>query len=207
MKKKRIGLYGGTFSPPHMGHYRALEAFIRQERPAETLVMPTYLPPHKVVEKGQYADPYARLLMSRIAFRDLPVTVSDFEIMKGGTSYTAETLTALKKPDTEIVFLCGTDMFLSMDTWYQPEKLFSLAQIVYARRDAGSMGDAIATALSEKAAFYQREYGAVVRELVCDSVDLSSTEIRRAIQNEENTDNCIHSRVRGYIDLWRLYRN
>ena len=67
--KKRLGIYGGTFSPPHLGHYRALKAFIEQERPHNTLVIPTFLPPHKQL-KGD-ATPEQRLEMCQLAFASL----------------------------------------------------------------------------------------------------------------------------------------
>ena len=200
-EQKRIGIYGGTFSPPHLGHYKALKAFIEQERPCDTLVIPTFLPPHKQL-KGD-ATPDERLAMCRLAFSGLPVTVSDLEIARGGKSYTALTLESLHAKDTTLLFLCGTDMFLSMDTWYQPQTIFSLAEIVYVRRENDiDTGETLA----KKADLYRERFGARVREIICDVTEVSSTEIRDAIVNGRDTSAFLNPDVRRYIDQWQLYR-
>lgn len=202
--KTRIGIYGGTFSPPHLGHYRALDAFIKQERPDKTLVIPTCLPPHKATADG--ATPTARLTMCRLAFGRLPVCVSDREIVRGGKSYTVLTLEELQASDTVLLFLCGTDMFLSMDTWYRPDKIFALAEIVYVRREVGATDDAVAAALNHKAEYYRKAFGATVRELQCDAFEISSTAIREAVRLNQNTTAFLDPEVRRYIDECQLYR-
>ena len=93
--KKTIGIYGGSFSPPHMGHYRALSAFVNAFKPDKTYVIPTLIPPHK--ELSSAATPEERLAMCRLAFGELDITVSDMEIKRGGKSYTVLTLQELAK--------------------------------------------------------------------------------------------------------------
>jgi nicotinate-nucleotide adenylyltransferase len=197
---KRIGIYGGTFSPPHLGHYQALSAFVAEERLDEILVIPTNIPPHKATDGETSAE--ARLAMCRLAFADLPVTVSDREIRRGGTSYTALTLNELKKDDVTLIFLCGTDMFMSMDTWYRHEEIFALAEIVYATREEDGHMQA---ALGEKAAHYKEKYGATVRPLTSAVVEISSTELRKAIEAGEDTP-FLSPQVKEYIRKWRLYQ-
>lgn len=197
---KRIGIYGGTFSPPHLGHYQALYAFVAQEQLDEILVIPTNIPPHKTADGEVSAE--ARLAMCRLAFADLPVTVSDREIRRGGTSYTALTLNELKKDDVTLIFLCGTDMFMSMDTWYRHEEIFALAEIVYATREEDGHRQA---ALGEKAAHYKEKYGATVRPLSSNVVEISSTELRKAIEAGEDTP-FLSPQVKEYIRKWRLYQ-
>lgn len=198
---ERIAIYGGSFSPPHIGHYRALEGLIRQERPDRTLVIPALVPPHKQL-KGN-ASPAQRMEMCRIAFGDLLVTVSDMELNRGGTSYTVLTLRELKSEDNTLLLLCGTDMFLTLDTWYCPEEIFALAEIVYMRREE-DVG--VSEELQKKAEEYRKKFAATVHELVFKPLEISSTELRNMISNGEDTTNYLHPAVREYIEQCQLYR-
>ena len=204
MSCKRIGIYGGSFSPPHNGHRRAVEAFLAQEKPDETYIIPALMPPHKDLQGDATAA--QRLEMCRLAFAGLPVTVSDMEIRRGGKSYTVLTLEELKKEDCRLMMLCGTDMFLTLHKWYQPERIFELAEIVYVQRETGENCEAIAAQLARQQRYLRETYGAVARPLACDAVMISSTELRKAIQNDQSTDAYLAPAVRGYIDTWKLYR-
>ena len=131
---KKIGIYGGTFSPPHLGHRHAVEAFASSLALDEVIVMPVNIPPHK--QALEEVDAAMRLAMTRIAFRDLSyVTVSDWEIEAGEISYTANTLCHFA-PMGELYFLCGGDMFLTLPDWYRPDLIFQHAVIAVASRDA-----------------------------------------------------------------------
>ena len=102
---EKIGLYGGTFGPPHLGHVYAAKTFLREVAPDRLLIMPAGIPPHK--EKAAGDTPELRLAMCRAAFGDLPHTeISDYEIRKPGKSYTVETLEHLAAPGREITMLC-----------------------------------------------------------------------------------------------------
>ena len=117
----RIAIYGGSFNPPHIGHAEAARAACEALKPDKFLIIPTYVPPHKELEKNS-PGPEERLEMCRLAFGDLPgVKVSDMEIKREGKSYTAETVDALmeKYPNAEICIVMGTDMFLSFKSWYR----------------------------------------------------------------------------------------
>lgn len=201
MKQERIGIYGGTFSPPHLGHARALSAFLEQEKPDVMLVIPTAISPHKQM-KGD-ATPEQRLAMCRLAFDALDVTVSDMEIARGGKSYTVETLGELTSDGRRLILLCGTDMFLSLDTWYRAERIFALAEIVYARRENDPDCE---KRLSEKAEEYKARFGATVRPLAVDALELSSSEVRSAVADGEDTTALLHPEVRRYIEECQLYQ-
>ncbi len=199
----KLGIYGGSFSPPHLGHYRALSAFIEQETPDETLVIPTLVPPHK--ELCGDASPEERLDMCRLAFRDLPITVDPREIHRGGKSYTVLTLEELKNEENRLLFLCGTDMFLTLDAWYRPERIFALAEIVYIQREDGEAGVKANRALCEKAEEYRRRFGATVRELRAPVTEISSSELRDALERGEPVSDFLHPDVEEYIKRCRLY--
>ena len=203
MSGEIIGIYGGSFSPPHIGHRRALEAFIEKESPTKILVIPTLIPPHKQLSGD--ASPEERLHMCRMAFGDLPIIVDDREIRRGGKSYTVLTLEELKTSDNRLLFLCGTDMLLTLDQWYQPQRIFELSEIVYVCREDGEAGLAAREALRRKAEEYRVRYSAVVRELSADVVEVSSTDLRRALKEGEAASRYLHPDVEEYIRKCHLY--
>lgn len=177
---ERIGLYGGTFAPPHYGHIHAVKTFLAAIPVDRLFVMPTYQPPHKAKASGD--TPEVRLEMCRAAFGTIPgVQVSDYEIRKANVSYTVETLRYLTKPGRQIYLLCGTDMFLTLDRWYCAEEIFRLTEIVCMTRT-----DEKKTQIAETAARYRSQYGKESIMLDAEPVVISSTEIRTALQQGES---------------------
>ena len=130
----KIGIYGGTFNPPHLGHVTAARAVFELLKLDELLVIPAGLPPHKELPVG---SPTAeqRLEMTRLAAEQLglgdKVKVLDLELHREGRSFTSDTLEELKAryPDGELWLLMGTDMFLTFQAWHEPEKILSLAGV------------------------------------------------------------------------------
>ena len=199
---KTIALYGGTFSPPHIGHVRAAEAFVRAVSPDRLLIVPSAIPPHKAPVLG--ADDEERLAMCRLAFSSVPsAEVSDIEILRRGKSYTVETLRTLAEPTVRLALLVGTDMFLSLDTWYSFRELFSLAEIAYVQRETDAK---TAEILAEKEKFYVERYGARIRALSTDVTEISSTELRRRIASDEPLGGYLLPEVEAYIKARGLYR-
>ena len=128
----RVGVYGGTFAPPHNGHVAAAKAFMEQMKLDYLFIIPTNLPPHKQVDDGD--DPLMRLKMCELAFEGVDgIVISDMEITREGKSYTYDTLKELERPDTRLFFLCGTDMVLTFDTWYRFEDILKMCYPVYVR--------------------------------------------------------------------------
>ncbi len=202
MKLARLGIYGGTFSPPHLGHVNAARAFLDEAELDELLIMPTFIPPHK--SGADIIDPEARLEMARIAFGGIPsVKVSDYEINKGGKSYTYLTLTEFSKKAEKLIFLVGTDMFLTLDEWKRPEEIFALATVALVRRESDSRLDG---KIKEKSEFYKKKFGAEILFINADVTEISSTEIRKKVEMGEGTDGCLLPEVRRYIDENRIYR-
>ncbi|MBQ4071644.1 MAG: nicotinate (nicotinamide) nucleotide adenylyltransferase [Clostridia bacterium] len=197
----RVGIFGGTFNPPHVGHVRAAESFAREAVLDKLLIIPAASPPHKEYSGTVSAE--ERLEMCRLAFSHIECAeVSDLEILRGGRSYTVDTLTALAKEGVELYFLCGTDMFLTMDSWYMPEKIFSLSKIAYIRRedDAENMQK-----LKDAALRYADKYGAECLCIDAEVTEISSTEIRESLA-EGNDCSLIPQSVLGYIKERGLYK-
>lgn len=176
---ERIGIYGGTFNPPHVGHIQAAKQAVSTLGLTKLLMIPAYAPPHKAVLPSNSPRARQRLEMLRIAAADCPqIEVSDLELKREGISYTWETLETVKKlyPGAELVLLMGTDMFLTFDTWKNPEKILGEVTLgVFYRGDKGEK----AAALKQKEALEAR--GARVVLVHNDVIVISSTQMRRLL--------------------------
>ena len=198
----RLGIYGGTFSPPHLGHYRAAEAFCKQMKLDRLLIIPANLPPHKQFAEDASTDD--RIRMCNLAFSDIDcATVSDMEIKRGGKSYTYLTVEELSTGDDELFLLCGTDMILTFDEWKNFERIFELVTVCYVRRENDT---AIGEQIDKKVCEYREKYGARICAVNHTVLELSSTEIRTAVQNTCDATALLDGRVLEYIRSRGLYK-
>ncbi|MEI9477177.1 MAG: nicotinate-nucleotide adenylyltransferase [Deltaproteobacteria bacterium] len=138
MAGKRIGLFGGTFNPIHLGHLRGAED-IRESFGLDRVVfLPAAIPPHKL--RDDVIEPRPRLEMVKLATLANPFfSVSDVEIERSGKSYSIDTLRYFRErqPDS-FFFILGMDAFVEIETWKEYQKLFSLCNfIVMARPGSG----------------------------------------------------------------------
>lgn len=196
----RIGIIGGTFNPPHMGHINAARA-ARDELSLKRLIfIPSAVPPHKQMAESS-ATTEQRLSMTRLAAEELSAEVSEMEIVRGGTSYTVDTLRELreKSPNDELWFIMGTDMFLSIERWREPEEIMRLAKIAVAPRN-----DSDRDALARHAEHLKERYGAESFIMKTAALEISSTEIRNAIKNG-NLSEYLPKSVYEYIKQNNLY--
>jgi nicotinate-nucleotide adenylyltransferase len=199
----RIGIYGGTFNPPHNGHLTAATAAAAQLKLDRLVLIPADIPPHKALP-AESAGAEDRLEMTRLAAGYLhtvcPVDVLDWEINRGGTSYTSDTLRQMREhyPNDELWLLMGTDMFLSFLTWHEPETILSLAGIAAFGRERGDD-------LTGQKARLERDYGARI-QLVDNPeiIELSSTEVRKALRTGDGSS-LLPAAVYGYILRRGLY--
>lgn len=197
----RIGIYGGSFSPIHNGHIKAVKAFLEQMQLDFCYVIPTFIPPHKAT--SGVIDPVHRIRMCELAFEDTDgIVVSDIEIKRGGTSYTVDTLRQLSGEDKRLFFLMGTDMLLTLDTWRAPDEIFRLCYPVYMRRESDSAND---SAIVAKIAEYRKKFGKTVMKIVADPIEVSSTVVRNRIASGEDVSALIPKAVEDYIRKNRLY--
>lgn len=202
MRKKKVGIYGGTFAPPHKGHVKAARHFIKCAKLDELLITVTYTPPHKQV-KGD-AEPYQRLEMARLAFGKIKkAVVSDYEIEKKGVSYTKDTLRHFKTEENELYLLVGDDMFLTLDEWRSPDEIFALCTVVcFPRDDDGAILEKIQAKKKE----YEEKFSARIMTPEYTVYELSSTEIREDIKNGRSVSDKITKEVLDYINEHGLYR-
>lgn len=199
MKKRRVGIFGGTFNPPHIGHIEAAKAFVLEADLDELLIIPAFIPPHKEYLSSVGCD--ERLEMCRLAFSDIEKTkISDIEIARGGKSYTYLTLQELSDEDVELYLLCGTDMILTMDAWKNPDVIFSLCTICYIRRE--SLAD-ITNMIEEKCKEYVECYNADILPIISDVIEISSSEIR---QGNKDISRYLKKEVLDYVIEKGLYK-
>lgn len=198
-KTETIGLFGGTFAPPHLGHVHAVETMIRVIDPDRVIIMPTAVPPHKIKADGD--TPELRLEMCRAAFGHLPKTeISAYEIEKGGVSYTVQTLEHLKSPQNRIFLLCGSDMFLTLDTWFNAQRIFELASIVCVPRYDRNFDN-----LMKQKKTYEEQFGADIQVIGADPFEASSTEIREKIMSGEDLSELLSEKVIRIVRREKLY--
>ena len=200
----KIGLYGGTFDPPHPGHTRLAEAFAATADVDLLVVMPTFIPPHKTASGTAAAH---RLNMTRLAFlplgeKGIPYTVSDYEICRGSESYTYLTVRHLLSLYGGELSLCvGGDMLLSLERWKNAEELMEKCTVYAMARTDGEK-----TALEEHAALLKDKYGARIHIMPYDAYEMSSTELRQALKSGETGKYPLDDGVLAYIRRNGLYR-
>ena len=199
---RRVGIYGGTFAPPHVGHVEAAKAFMKQMRLDYLYVIPAAIPPHKQCDF--IVEPIHRLAMCDLAFSGIDgVIVSDLELRRGGVSYTVDTLRELTAPDTRLFLFCGTDMFLTLDQWYCADEIFKLCYPIYIRRENDQF---ITNKILKKIGEYTEKYNAVVRRVVTEPIELSSSRVRKTIAEGGDISGMVDPKVRIYIEDHGLFR-
>ena len=200
----RLGLFGGTFDPPHAGHLAAAR-FVRERFHLDRVeLVPACLPPHKPARP--IPSPFHRYAMTVLA--TLPETglgASFRELARGGISYTIETLREAREalPGTEIHFILGTDQLAEMAGWREPEAIAEEFRLIVVIRPGASLESAIA-ALPRWAGTALREGRLVAGAM--EPVDVSSTEIRRRVREGKPISGLVSALVEQYIDRYELYR-
>ena len=171
----KLGIYGGAFNPPHVGHIRAAAYGAEALGLSKVLLIPTNISPHKASPRNT-ATPAQRLRMLEIAAEgNEALQVSDIEVTRGGQSYTFETVLQLQKenPDTRLVLFMGTDMFLSFLNWKNPQIILENADIgVFYRGDRNEKEQVVLQA--EKL----RQMGATIHLIENPVTQISSTVLR-----------------------------
>lgn len=204
--KQRIGIFGGTFNPPHIGHIAAAKSFYDELCLDRMLIVPSNIPVHKQISSMD--DPLYRYAMCKKAFLEdtgeRNYTLSDIEISRKGKSYTVDTVKELLEiyPDAELFLYVGTDMFCCFEEWKEFEYLFSALTVACAKRSSKD-GEKI----EEYARKYREKYGARVILLENEPIDISSTEIRNSLlyKNEEKFKNYLTCSVYEYIIKHSVY--
>ena len=175
---ERIGIYGGTFNPPHTGHISAAVQAAEKLCLDRMLLIPTGITPHKQLPAGSPTS-IQRMEMLEIAARPYKMLeISDLELRREGKSYTYQTILELKEqfPDAQLVLIMGTDMFLTFESWKNPEIILENASLGVMYR--GEKDEA--KAISEKKAHMEAK-GAKIELVENEVLRISSTDLRRML--------------------------
>jgi nicotinate-nucleotide adenylyltransferase len=195
----RVGVLGGTFNPPHIGHLIcAQEAWLALGLD-RVLMIPAARPPHKQVEEEPGAE--HRLELCRRTVRgDERLEVSAVEMDRPGLSYTVDTLELLhsRAPDNELFLIVGGDVAAGLPGWHEPERVLSLARLAVANR-RGTPRDAVEGALASLRGGGRADFFRMPR------VGISSTLVRRRVKSGEPIRYLVPDAVAEYIEEHRLY--
>jgi len=196
----RIGLLGGTFNPPHLGHLICAQDACSQLGLDRVLLLPVHTPPHK--EADADPGPEHRLAMCEAAVgADERLGVSRVEVELPGRSYTVDTLTRLHdaRPEDHLTFIVGGDMARSLPQWREPEAILALAELGVAARE-GVGRDDILTTLSGLPGAAER-----LRFFDMPRIDISSTMVRHRVAAGEPVRYLVPDAVADYIASEGLY--
>lgn len=191
----RLGLFGGTFDPLHVGHLIVAQDAIAALRLDRVLLIPAGIPPHKAGMAVTPGD--ARLEMLRLATRDdHRFSVETLELERDGPSYSVDTAQALREryPDDELFLLIGADQYREIATWREPARLAGLVRIGVLAR--AGLGEVVATEGTPVEAV----------SVPVTRVDISSTSIRQRVKTGQSVRYLVPAVVEEYIGKHKLYR-
>jgi len=190
-----IGLFGGSFNPPHVAHLIVAEVARDQFGFDEVWWIPNANPPHKPHDELAEVDP--RLEMTQRAVEDNPAfRVCDIEVERSGVSYTVETVRVLQeqRPDTDFALLIGSDSLDHFAEWHKPDEIAERVPLVVYKRPG--VIDAVP----------QSRFANHVRFVSAPVMEVSGTEIRSRCSADRSIRYLVPESVRAYIDEHELYR-
>lgn len=191
-KREKIGILGGTFNPPHIGHLMMADQVRDQLDLDKILFMPTAEPPHSSVEKKTISAD-VREQMLDLAIMDHPdFEMELYEVQKGGKNYTYETMKALVDlyPTVDFYFIVGGDMIADLPTWYKIDELVQLVQFVGVNRPGYTA---------------ESDYPIIMVDIPL--IDISSSNIRHKVKTGCSIRYLVPEEVRKYIALEGLYQD
>lgn len=201
----RIGIFGGTFNPPHLGHKHLAEQIKFKASLEKIIIIPANTPPHKVSK--DLADGVHRVKMCELLFGEDYYEISDIELKREGKSYTVDTVTELKKlyPCDELFLIIGADMLMSFDRWYRYEDILSAVKLCVTARD-----DEVKTADLYDYAKKALKLDAKNNEIIIADVEplvCSSTDVRENLAQGLDASKLISADVFNYARLNLLYES
>ncbi|RYY74228.1 MAG: nicotinate-nucleotide adenylyltransferase [Gammaproteobacteria bacterium] len=210
--RKKIGIFGGTFDPIHMGHLRMALELKQRLKLDEMRLLPAHQPPHRDAPKVSSTQ---RAEMLRIALKDCPdLRLDERELQRNKPSYTYDTLQELRKEfvdDVSLALCMGADAFANLPKWYRWSELIELAHIVVIARPgwdipvAGEARDFLDQHLNTSESLDSEPSGSVVFQSL-SLLPISATGIRELIQTGESAQFLMPDAVWSYICTHSLYR-
>ena len=201
----KIGIMGGTFDPIHNGHLLIGRQAKEEYQLDQVWFMPSGQPPHK--KDHPVTEANVRWEMTKLALeaqKEHAFFLSDFEIQRPGNTYTAQTLTLLKKqyPKHCFYFIIGADSLYEIEHWYHPEQVMEQAVLLVADREY----DVVHPKLEKQITYLKKKYHADIFRLHCREVSISSEEIREMAAKGKSLNGVLPDAVRDYIEKNQLYQ-
>lgn len=199
----RLGILGGSFDPVHYGHLLLAETCREACQLDEVVLIPAAVPPHK--RERERAPGAQRIEMLKLAIGGHPaLSVSSMEIVRGGLSYTVETLRELceTQPHSKLFLLLGADALSDLPTWREPEEICRLATLVVVGRPGApppDFGALSKVASPERVEIFRRNL------VEMPLIGLSSSDIRRRVAEGKSIRYRTPRAVEKYIESARLY--
>jgi len=214
-KRKRIGLFGGTFNPIHLGHLLGAEEIRDTFGLDEIIFIPSAIPPHK--DLNEVIDVKHRLEMVRLAIASNPFfSISDVELTRPGKSYAIDTIRYFReKNDLDLFFILGREAFVEIETWKDYQDLFTLCHFIVMTRP-GFQKTPVASQLPQsltpvfrydietKVWTHFSGYHLYFKEI--SFLDISSTRVRQLIERRESVRHWVPPEVEAYIQSRGLYQ-
>lgn len=197
----KLGIFGGTFNPPHLGHLICAQSALSQLKLDRVIFVPAADPPHKAVDGDP--GPRQRLAMCHCAIEgngSFAVSTVDFE--RPGPSYTATTLERLHTQFSadDLTLIIGGDMGQSFHSWHRPERIIELARLAVVEREDSNRAKITAAVSNIPDATKRLDFFEMPR------IDISSTLVRSYVANGRPLRYLVPDRVARYIEVRRLYR-
>ncbi|MEZ6133499.1 MAG: nicotinate-nucleotide adenylyltransferase [Pirellulaceae bacterium] len=205
--RQRIGLFGGTFDPIHIGHLFIAEQVREYLQLDQVRFVPAAIAPHK--QDQRTSDAKHRLEMIRLAIGGNAFFAwDDCELKRGGTSYTVDTLAEFRSrmPEADLVFVMGNDSLEDLHTWREPQRICELAFVAVVARGGQAAPD-----LTKLAAYLPDGLSTPAEELQkhlvpIPQIEFSSSDIRQRLVDGRSIRYQIHPAVEAYIHAQRLYQ-
>lgn len=191
MKKKKIGLLGGTFDPVHLGHLVLAEEVMEELKLDKVIFVPTYKPPHKKHSPSASAKDRVRMIELAIAGNSR-FGISDIEITTKRKCFTVDTLRKFKKihKNDKLFFITGSDSLFALPAWKEIEEIYKTANFVVGRRPGYPLESVPHKVLVVK----------------ISPIDISSSQIRKWIKRGKSVRYLVPEAVIRYIDRRGLYK-
>ena len=206
---KRLGIFGGAFDPVHKGHTQSLKFINDLKIVDEVYVIPNFASPH---DKDIRSSGSHRLKMLEMAFNEFEnIKINEFELNNKKKSYSYETLNSFKQlfPDRHFSLIIGLDSLHNFVTWKNWEEILSLCSLLVLGRTLNQnkkLDKALESRITLDIDDFFSEHGKIFR-LGNDFINVSSSEIRKKIKNDESLEGLLDQNVQEYIQDMSLYKN
>lgn len=197
----KIGLFGGTFDPLHIGHLVAARLAKEAMQLDRVIFIPAGIPPHKIGHDITAGDKRLQMVVLAVGYEP-DFAVSDWEISQDEATYTVDTLEyfASQFPEDELYFIMGADMLCDLPNWKEPQRILQLAQIIGMKRPGFVVDECQSKLLQIFADGIER-----VHYVEMPGLEISSTWLRDRLRQRRSVDYLIPERVIRFIEENGLY--